>query len=101
MVYGNAGNANTSNVYITDLLPTNFIPSPSISFPISIGSLPAGGTGMLTITGTIQGMSGDTVINNASIYYMSGGTTGIDSNTGNNSDTGWVTITSNPPVVTT
>ena len=96
ITYANNGPADVTGAFLNDVLPVNFTANPSISFPYSLGGLLAGQTGQLLITGTVIGNSGDILNNTVEIYYMSGATTGLETNTGNNTDTGWVQITATP-----
>ena len=94
--YINNGPADVTGVFLNDTLPANFIANPAISFPYALGGLLSGQAGQLLITGTVIGNSGDILNNTVDIYYMTGGLTGEETNTGNNSDTGWVEIIDAP-----
>jgi uncharacterized repeat protein (TIGR01451 family) len=94
--YGNNGPADVTGAFLDDILPANFTANPAISFPHALWALLSGQTGQLLITGSVIGNSGDILNNSVEIYYITGGTTGQETNTGNNADTGWVEIIDTP-----
>ena len=90
--YGNNWPATVTWAYLDDQLPSGFTPNPSISFPYYLGFLAVGQTGQLLISWTVAWPSGTVLNNNVQIYYLSWGTTGTETNTGNNQDTGRVEL---------